>query len=84
MKIEVERNPSGNYTVRLIDESGTQRYDDSLSFDEALGCVASFLCKQEPRYLRTEAEWKEYGIKFPGVLDYRKPGHHLSMSPKEE
>jgi hypothetical protein len=36
------------------------RYDDQLTWDETLGCVASILLGNDPKYLRTKEEWEAW------------------------
>lgn len=53
MKIELIKNPSGSWFVAI-----GELYDDGLTFDEALGVVATVMVDEnkKPRYLRTEQE----------------------------
>lgn len=58
--------------IKLIQKEGRldwqvhfgERYDYQLSWDEALGVVASILLGNQARYLRTLEQWREYERKI--------------------
>lgn len=59
----IQKTDGGTWSVRYVRPESTI-YDDELSFDEALGCVAAIMFGQEPRYLRTTEYWDDWNKKY--------------------
>ncbi len=67
MKIEIEREEGGSFAVRMGD-----RYQDGLTWDEMLGCIAATTMPRSPvpcQYLRTKEEHAEFLSRLKRIPD---------------